>query len=43
MIRLFVEDELAAGRDVTLSADHAHYLVNVMRPAVQKAAAAALG
>ena len=34
MIRLFVPDDLAAGRDVALSADHAHYLVNVMRQGV---------
>jgi 16S rRNA (uracil1498-N3)-methyltransferase len=34
MIRLFVQDELAAGRDVVLSGDHAHYLVNVMRQGV---------
>ena len=34
MIRLFVQDDLAAGRDVLLSGDHAHYLVNVMRQGV---------
>jgi 16S rRNA (uracil1498-N3)-methyltransferase len=34
MIRLFVPDDLAAGRDVVLSSDHAHYLVNVMRQGV---------
>jgi 16S rRNA (uracil1498-N3)-methyltransferase len=34
MIRLFVQDDLAAGRDVVLAADHAHYLVNVMRQGV---------
>ena len=34
MIRLYVDDDLSAGRDVTLSADHAHYLVNVMRQGV---------
>jgi len=34
MIRLFVQDDLAAGRDVVLAADHAHYLVNVMRQSV---------
>jgi 16S rRNA (uracil1498-N3)-methyltransferase len=34
MIRLFVEDDLAAGRDVVLSSDHAHYLLNVMRQGV---------
>lgn len=34
MIRLFVQDDLAAGGDIALSTDHAHYLVNVMRQAV---------
>jgi 16S rRNA (uracil1498-N3)-methyltransferase len=34
MIRLFIQDDLAAGRDLALSADHAHYLINVMRQGV---------
>lgn len=31
MIRLFVQDDLSAAADLALSADHAHYLVSVMR------------
>lgn len=37
MIRLFVQDELAAGGAIALSADHAHYLINVMRQGVGSA------
>lgn len=34
MIRLFVQDDLAAGHDIALPSDQAHYLVNVMRQGV---------